>query len=440
MQGRGLVPPADVDFDGGGEALQQRPIRHQQQEDGKTIVSNTRKKYTVLPSVSHRLLNTTSLRAVERYIALNKTYRFSERDGPPAQVIPELPFQRQYDGDEVLQLAVKTVRVRESALDVPLRFITPEEFHAPPLEDPPTNLPLARRVAALLKGAESVPVHWMTRRPGAVAAAGDDDSVVQLKVMRDAISRGHSAIRAGNTKEGAHLFCTVASLHYNSGNMELARSFFAKALSAFELIGDLRGISFCHNILGVCYFRLRQFKVALLHHKRQGSLGGCYSRAVAQINMGVSYAALGELSFAESALEDALANARTCESSLLETIALGNQGLVHLRMGNMRVAQTYLEQCLEKCSLGGDKSGAAICLLLLGELYSLIHDHQHALFYYEHAYRIGGEADCPDVVDVARVSIGIARGNAALRDAVILQAKQMGQQIDLKDVVALLPP
>ncbi|RNF05740.1 TPR Domain containing protein [Trypanosoma conorhini] len=439
MQSRSLVPPARTDFGGGGEEPQQEP-RGQQMEGEKTIVSSTRKKYTILPSASHRLLDTSSLRAMERYIALNRTHRFSERDGPPARVIPELPFQRLYDGDEVLHLAVKTVRARESALDVPLRFITPEEFHAPPLEDPPTNLPLARRVAALLKGAESVPVHWMEQRPGAVAAAGVDDSVVVLKVMRDAISRGHSAIRAGNTKEGAHLFCTAASLHYNSGNMELARSFFAKALSAFELIGDVRGISFCHNILGVCYYRLREFKVSLLHHKRQGSLGGCYSRAVSQINMGVSYAALGELNFAESALEDALANARTCESSLLETIALGNQGLVHLRMGNMRVAQTDLEQCLEKCSLGGDKSGAAICLLLLGELYSLIHDHQHALFYYEHAYRVGGEADCPDVVDVARVSIGIARGNAALRDAVILQAKRMGQQIDLKDVLALLPP
>ncbi|KAF8289050.1 putative Tetratricopeptide repeat [Trypanosoma cruzi] len=435
-----VASSAQIDSGGGGEEPQQQTRGNQLLDEEKTIISGTRKKYTILPAASHSLMTTNNLRAVERYIALNRAHRFSERDRSPARVIPELPFQRRYDGDEVLQAAVKTARAQESALDVPLRFITPEEFHAPPLEDPPTNLPLARRVAALLKGMESVPVHWMEQRPGAMTAAGADDSVVQLKVMRDAISRAQCAVRSGNTREGAHLFCTVASLHYNSGNMELARSFFAKALSAFELISDLRGIAFCHNILGVCYFRLREFKASLLHHKRQESLGGCYSRAVAQINMGVSYAALGELEFAESALEDALTNARTCESSLLETIALGNQGLVHLRMGNMRAAQTDLEQCLEKCSIGGDKSGAAICLLLLGELYSLIHDHQHALFYYEHAYRVGGEANCSDVVDVARVSIGIARGNAALRDAVILQAKRMGQQIDFKDVVTLLPP
>ncbi|ORC90656.1 uncharacterized protein TM35_000084540 [Trypanosoma theileri] len=410
----------------------------EQEKEERTIISNTRKKYTILPSASHSLLSTTELRTVQRYIELNKSHRFTDRSEPPAQVIPQLPFQRQYGGDEVLRMEVMIVHAKESALDVPLHFITPEEFHAPPLEDPPTHLPLARRVVTLLKGTESIPMHWVEPRPG--VGIMEENNAVQRKVLKDAIARAQSAIRAGNTLEGGYLLCTVASLHYNSGNMELARSYFAKALQAFESIADIRGIAFCHNILGVCYYRLREFKMSLLHHKRQESLGGCYARAVAQINMGVSYAALGELNFAESAFEDALANARTCEDSLLETITLGNQGLVYMRMGNMREAQTSLEQCLEKCSLGGDKGGAAICLLLLGELYSLIRDHHHALFYYEHAYRVGGEAGCADVVDIARVSIGIARGNAALRDAVLLQAKRMGQHVDLKDVVGLLPP
>ncbi|KAH9578342.1 Tetratricopeptide repeat [Trypanosoma melophagium] len=426
-------------------SLQKQQNQNQQQqqqgkgEEERTIISSTRKKYTILPSASHNLLSTTELRAVRRYIELNKSHRFTDRNAPPAQVIPQLPFQRQYAGDEVLRMEVMMIHAKESALDVPLRFITPEEFHAPPLEDPPTHLPLARRVVTLLKGVESVPMHWAEPRAG-VGVGRNDDNAVQRKVLADATARAQSAIRAGNTMEGGYLLCTVASLHYNSGNMELARTYFAKALSAFESIGDVRGIAFCHNILGVCYYRLREFKMALLHHKRQEALGGCYARAVAQINMGVSYAALGELDFAESAFEDALANARACEDGLLETITLGNQGLVYMRMGNMREAQTSLEQCLEKCSLGGDKGGAAICLLLLGELYSLIRDHHHALFYYEHAYRVGGEAGCPDVVDIARVSIGIARGNAALRDAILMQAKRMGQHVDIKDVVGLLPP
>ncbi|AAQ15643.1 Tetratricopeptide repeat, putative [Trypanosoma equiperdum] len=407
-------------------------------EGGKTIVSNTRRRYTVLPSASQNLLKITDLRSIERYIELNKNHRFMDRDPPPAEVIPDVPFVRVCGGDEVLQMAVKPIHRRESALDVPLRFVAPECFHIPPLEDAPSYFPLARRIAALLKGAESVQPRWLERRPD-LAASEATRGVVEVRVLKEAEVRRRAAVRAGNVLAAGIQFCTTASLHYNSGNMELARASFTKALVAFEAAGDVRGVALCHNLLGICHYRLQEYKVSLLHHKQQESVGGCYARAVAQINMGVCYAALGELDFAEAALEDALANARACENSMLETVALGNQGLTYLRMGNMRAAQASLEQCLERCSLAGDKSGASICLLLLGELYSLIQDHSHALFYFEHAYRVGGEAGCADVVDLARVNIGISRGTGALRDAMILQAKRMGVKVGVKDVVSLLP-
>ncbi|KAG8344490.1 putative Tetratricopeptide repeat [Trypanosoma vivax] len=413
------------------------PEHQQPKEEEITIMSRTRKQYAVLPAASRNLLGKSDLKAIERYIELNRNHRFMDRDGAAPDVIPDVPFQRRYGGDESLQLAVKTFHSRESALDVPLRFLTPEYFHTPPLEDPPSHLPLSRRVVALLKGVESVPSRWVGRRPGASSMEGP--GMAELKTLKDTISRTQSAVRAGDARDAAIQFCATASLHYNSGNMELARSFFNKALSAFEGVEDVRGIAFCHNILGVCHQHLHEYKVALLHHRKQEALGGCYSRAVAQINMGVCYGALGELGFAEDVLEDALANASACENSLLETIALGNQGLNYMRMGNMRAAQTRLEQCLEKCSLSGDKGGASICLLLLGEMYSLIQDHRHALFYYEHSFRVGGEAGCHDVVDVARVCIGISRGSDAFKEAVIQQAKRMGQRVELKEAVSLLP-
>ncbi|CCD13296.1 unnamed protein product, partial [Trypanosoma congolense IL3000] len=280
---------------------------------GKTIISSTRRKYAILPSASQNLLNITNLRAIERYIELNKRHRFVDRDKPPADVIPDAPFQRLHGGDEVLQMAVKTVHPRENALDMPLRFIAPECFRIPPLEDPPSNFPLARRVMALLKGAESVQPHWVERRPEAHGKTGGRD-VVCVRVLKDAEFRRRTAMRSGDLLGTAIQFCTTASLHYNSGNMELARAFFGKALAAFEASGDVRGVAFCHNLLGICHYRLHQFKVALLHHKQQESLGGCYARAVAQINMAICYAALSEFDFADAALEDALANARACEN------------------------------------------------------------------------------------------------------------------------------
>ncbi|CCW66259.1 unnamed protein product, partial [Phytomonas sp. Hart1] len=124
---------------------------------------------------------------------------------------------------------------------------------------------------------------------------------------------------------------------------------------------------------------------------------------------------------------------------MLETIALGNIGVVSLRMGNLHAAQAHFEQALEQCSLVGDKSGAAVCLLLLGEIYLDIHNYFHALFFFEHVLRLGGEAGIPDIVDLARVNIGIAKGNAAMRDMVAGHARAMQHEMDVETIISVLP-
>lgn len=401
------------------------------------ITSQTKKKYTVSSNKAANLLTKNELRSIDKfvdtaYVDCSKVMK--KPVPPPSTQIPELPFQRVTEkGDEILMMTLSPIHPKESALDTPLRFSTPEEYHAPAFEDPPSNLPLSRRVAALLKGAESVPMTWST-------PPTRDRSIKEISMFKDAEARSQSALRSGDKAKAAKLLCLLGCLHYNYGNVELSIRSFTKALHTFEQVQNDRGIAFCHNLIGVCHFRLCEYKMALVHHKKQEALGGHYAKAVAQINMGVSYAALGELEFAEQAFTDALVSAKTSEDLMLETIAYGNLGLVSLRIGNMRAAQINLEQCLENCSAAGDKSGAAICLLLLGELYSLINDHQHALFYYEHAYRIGGEAANNDTVDIARVSIGIARGNATIRDAILQQSFQMGQEHDVETIVNMLPP
>eukprot|EP00796_Vickermania_ingenoplastis_P004439 gene4439-3238_t len=403
----------------------------------RVITSESRRKYMLASSSTKTLLTTNDLRSINKFVEtayVDCSKQTKKPVPPPSSQIPELPFQYITDrGDDILQMTLSPIHPKESALDTPLRFATPEEYHAPAFEDPPSNLPLSRRVAALLKGAESVPITWSNQ-------PFRDRSIKEITVFKDADARAQAAIRSGDKTKAAKLYCLVGCLHYNYGNVELAIKGYTKALHLFEQVQNDRGIAYCHNLIGVSHFRLCEYKMALLHHKKQEALGGHYAKAVAQINLGVSYAAMGELEYAEQAFSDALGSAKASEDPMLETIAYGNLGLVSLRIGNMRGAQANLEQCLENCSAAGDKSGAAICLLLLGELYSLINDHQHALFYYEHAYRIGGEANNTDTVDIARVSIGIARGNASIRDAIIRQGILMGQEHDVETIVNMLPP
>lgn len=402
--------------------------------DHRIVRSESKKSYKVIPDIS--LLSKNDLCNVDRFVetAYVDCSKIANKPIlPPSSQIPKLPFERVVGkGDEFLMMGLSPINPKDSAIDTPLRFTAPEEYHIPPLEDPPSNIPLSRRVASLLKGAESLPV------PGRVECS-QDKSIKEISVIKDAEARALSSLRAGDKETAAKLLCLAGSLHYSYGNVEMTIKSVRKALHVFEEVRNERGIAFSHNLLGVCHFRLGEFKMALVHHKKQETLGGLFAKAVAQINMGVSYAALAELEFAESAFTDALSSAQASGDPMLETVAYGNLGLVSLRIGNMRAAQTNLEQCLEFCSAAGDKNGAAICLLLLGELYSLINDHQHALFYYEHAYRIGGEANNNDTVDIARVSIGIARGNAKIRDAIVQQSFQMGQEHNIETVVNLLP-
>ncbi|KAG5469454.1 hypothetical protein LSCM1_02675 [Leishmania martiniquensis] len=404
---------------------------------GRFVLSTKRQKYAVVASGNKTLLSRDDLRCIDRFVSnrvVTATYA-SGTQPPPSNGIPALPFEKVNENcDSVLLLSVSAIHERESALDVPLRFMVPDEYHAPVLEEPPARLPLARRIVALLQGASSATVSWRHTPPVA-----KDSTVTEIHAAKDAEARAHSSLRSGKKSNAAHLFSVSGCFSYNYGNMEWAVKSFKKALTIAEELEDAQCLAFCHNILGVCFYHLAEYKMSLLHHKKQEALGGSYARAVAEINMGVSYAALGELEFAQQAFKDALLNAREADNLMLLTIALGNVGLVSLRIGDMRAAQLHLEQCLEQCSIAGDKSGASLCLLLLGEVYSLIHDHQHALFYYKHAYRVGGEANNPDVVSMARVSIGIAQGNAAIRDSVLREAAMMGKTNSVQSIVNQLP-
>lgn len=404
----------------------------------RVLTSTTRKKYTLVPASSKTLLSRDELRSIDRYVS---TAAVSGSSGSTALVrvsekIPELPFERvQTRQDEMLGLHVRSIRSQEPALDVPLRFEAPEELHLPPVEDPPSRLPLAGRVGALIKGSESVSVAWSQSHAGNVATPEGSAT----GTLKDAETRALSAVRSGNESQAAILFTSLAVLQYNHGNWEAAVGAFGKAIPLFEGTGNAKGVAFCHNLVGLCHFHLGEYKMALVHYKKQEALGAGYVRCVGQISMGVSYAALGELEFASQALEDALASAREVEEPMLETVALGDLGIIALRTGNMRAAQNHLEQCLEQCSLVGDKSGAATCLLLLGHVYSHIHDYSHAAFYYEHAYRVSSEAGLSETAAAARVNSGVARGSAALRETVLAEAAAMGKTNDIGSIIGALP-
>jgi tetratricopeptide (TPR) repeat protein len=406
-------------------------------------MSTSRVKYAIAPrdnsdeqgaAAGPATLSARDLRDISKFIDSNKRLSRVHRSGNISALIPQGPFERIRDNvDSVLHIAIAPIHPKESALDVPLRLQAPESFHCPAMMDPKADCTVAKRIVSLLKGATSVPVHWAGEREGT------EKDVAKLNALRDAEVRAKAAHRAQQPMKEALAYCALGALHYNATNIEKAVESFSSAVHVFEQQGNAQGVAYCHNILGVCYYRLGELKMSLIHYKKQEVLSGPYGQAVAQLNMGVCYSALNELKFSEQAFTDALSSALHSRDSILETIAMGNLGLTYMKCGDMRRAQTNFERCLEHCSIASDKVGAAVCLVLLGEVYSVIGDNEHALFYYEHAFRVADEAKCFDIAEIARVSVGVAKGNQSVKNSLAAMAKQMGQQLTITDLLNTLP-
>lgn len=415
-------------------------------------LSSSRAKYALVPAdqpghavaISGRqnsdlleaaTLSPRHLRDISKFVDSNIRLGHAHRSTRLPNIIPKGPFVKIRDapGDTLLQISLAPIHPNESALDVPLRLTCPEDYHCPIMVDPRSQGTIASRIVSLLKGAACVPVHWEGETQGA------ERDVTKLNAIRDSEIRASAANRAQHFAKEARAHVASGSMYYNCGNLDKAIQSFSTAVQRFEVVGNAQGVAYCHNILGVCHYRRKEYKSALVHHKKQQALSAEYGKAVAQINLGVSYSALNELTFAEQAFSDALTNAMTAQDAVLETIALGNLGLTYMRLGEVRKSQTNLEQCLEHCSVAGDRVGSAVCLLLLGEIYSIVDDTEHALFYFEHAFRVAGEASVKDLQEIARVSVGIAKGTQNAKASMTLFAQRLGKDVGMADVLLSLP-
>ena len=399
-----------------------------------TLLSSSRTRYAVAPSAAEEGVSTLSrveMRSISTFIDHNKKLKHSNRPLGVASVIPRSPFVRvKGAGDAELGLSIAPLHPKDSPLDIPLRLCTPSDIHAPALHDPRPSVPIASRLASLLKGSTSVPTH------GEGDKKGTERDHTLVRALQDAKLRVEASRRSGNAEKGATAFCVLASLHYNARNMEAAAEAFTSAVSLYEVVGNIPALAFCHNVLGVVYYYTDEYKMALIHFKKQEVLCGHYGKAVAQINLGICYTALTNLEFAQQAFESATISATEANEESLVVISKGNHGLACMRDGNMKEAQTHFEEALEKCSVAGDSMGASIILLLLGEIFCACGDDANGLFYFENAHSIASANRTHHLASIAAVSVGICKGNIKERQLLLASSNAMGKHLSIKDVIS----
>ena len=367
------------------------------------------------------LLTKDDLNAIRGFIQSNRNIPHKHRKGHLQTLIPDTPFKKTSSpSDNITGLRLAPMMPLESSIDIPIRFDPPVEFGAPKLIDLRSVVSPVQQLFMFMKhssGPPNPPPISDTRKSQkdqskqTQFAPKTSPPGVRVLAARDYVLRALTCRRAGQRRQEAIAYFNTAALYYNNTDYDKAIEYLTRCIAILEKLSDRVGLVVVHNTVGICYHRLQKYKTAIHHYKKQESLCGYYGRAIAQINMGVAYGALDEKAFAIQALMDAVDNSKMTQDMCVESISLGNLGLAYLRYGNLRAAQENLESCMELCSLSCDEAGAAICLLLLGEVYSLVKDYKRAQFYFSNALRIAIDGGVKDVEQVARVSLGVSRGN-----------------------------
>eukprot|EP01065_Artemidia_motanka_P010909 TRINITY_DN15867_c0_g1_i1.p1 TRINITY_DN15867_c0_g1~~TRINITY_DN15867_c0_g1_i1.p1 ORF type:complete len:473 (+),score=128.04 TRINITY_DN15867_c0_g1_i1:57-1421(+) len=368
------------------------------------------------------LLTPRDLTQIRNFISANRNMAHQHRRGNLSDCIPQSPFRRTGQPcDTATGLALETLHPLEPAIDVTLRLRPPAELRAPNIVEPLSAASQVERLFAFMKGQSGSGSPRRRKPKDAEAMMPEPQQQPQqprgpmsgrrLLRQRDYDLRAFAARRAGQRRQEAIAYYCMAALAYSSTDFTGAGTHLDKAIAVLEELGDACGLASAHNLAGAARHRAGDYEAAISHHQKQEALCGAFGKSVALVNIGVCYSALRDREAASTVLAEAVDQARLSGDMCIESIALGNLGLAHLKQGNLKGAQLNLEACMEICSVAGDHTGAAACLLLLGEVYALVHDHKHAQFYFANAFRVATDGGAKDIAQVARVNLGVAIGN-----------------------------
>jgi signal transduction histidine kinase/ActR/RegA family two-component response regulator len=161
----------------------------------------------------------------------------------------------------------------------------------------------------------------------------------------------------------------VAEGHTKYSNRSLTH--YQEALTAFELLGNLRYIAIAENNFGYLLLTLKQFQNAQDHLSRARSLfeqfGDQIRRAqvdetIAQLKLGC-----GQYHSADKSIKLAVTTLEGSGEDALLAEALTTQGLVLCRLGHRQEAKPIIERARRVAERCGDREGAGRALLILIE-------------------------------------------------------------------------
>lgn len=239
-------------------------------------------------------------------------------------------------------------------------------------------------------------------KPTSTATNMDHDALIQTSI-RDFTTLALSSKRANKKEVEATAYASLGVIHDDQGNYHGAINNYELYLQLCEDISDEIGIACACNCIGVDYMILANPKCsifsmqlndesvaylnkALEYHMRHAKIGpDSGAEFVANTNMGLCLAMLGNLNEAAKHHQDALRVAIKMQTLYGQSIAVGNLGMLALVKNDFATAKTCFDQHLQLVQALADYEAEISAWKLLAHLYKLNENHIDALGSLNHA-------------------------------------------------------
>lgn len=192
-------------------------------------------------------------------------------------------------------------------------------------------------------------------------------------VLRDYQMLAEACQRAGRARTEGHAYYKIGELLSKNKRDTLPKSvlYFKRYLNISRRLNDLQGEAKALNCLGIVHYELggsNNYHIGLEYHKQHAEIADAAGIFIANTNMGLVHAKLGDHASSMECHKQALQYAVRAGDKAAESLALANLGQSGTKQGDASTARVCVERHLELVTTLHDDAAACEAYEQLGTL------------------------------------------------------------------------
>ena len=251
-------------------------------------------------------------------------------------------------------------------------------------------------------------------------ASREQPVAVIKKELADCRMLAHACRRAGKIRLEGLAYYKMGVLLDNIREYRSGIKQYKKFLSICVRTNDVVGEALAYNSIAVGYQLLggeKALKKSIEYHTKHRDMADIPGKFTAYCNLGIAYAALGQMDKAVYNHQNALRHAIHMSSLEGESLACANLGMTGAQQGDVTTAKACVERHLQLARSMRDTKGQLGAHQHLGELAARLQDFDKAADEFSSALNLA-ESDPLEggAAKSAMCALGVARGDAQLDD------------------------